>query len=139
MKKTQILFASFLLAMCVIFAGCNCPQNNECKFKASVNYKIIDGVIVLDEPQRTAGQKSMLEFRAKPLETVRVGFVGLGMRGPGAVSRFSKIEGVAINGLCDKYADRAEKCQRYLENANMPKAKVYSGDEGYKQLWTNAS
>ena len=133
MKKTKILFNSLLLTMCVIFAGCNCPQNNS-NFKASVNYKIIDGVIVLDEPQRTAGQKSMLEFRAKPLETVRVGFVGLGMRGPGAVSRFSKIEGVAINGLCDKYAERAEKCQGYLERANMPKAKVYSGDEGYKQL-----
>ena len=134
MKKTQILFASFLLAMCAMFAGCNCPQNNEGKFKASVNYKIVDGIIELDEPQRTAGQKSVLEFRAKPLETVRVGFVGLGMRGPGAVSRFSRIEGVAINGLCDKYADRAEKCQGYLERANMPKAKIYSGDEGYKQL-----
>jgi diguanylate cyclase (GGDEF)-like protein len=56
------------------------------------------------------------------------------MRGPGAVSRFSRIEGVAINGLCDKYADRAERCQGYLERANMPKAKIYSGDEGYKQL-----
>lgn len=132
MKKTQILFAPLLLAICIIFIGCNCPK--EGKYKASVNYKIVDGTIVLDEPKRAAGQKSMLEFRAKPLETVRVGFVGLGMRGPGAVSRFSKIEGVAINGLCDKYAEKAERCQGYLERAGMPKAKIYSGDEGYKQL-----
>ena len=84
MKTTKFIFSSLLLAMCVVFAGCNCPKNNsqEGKFKASVGYKIIDGTIVLDEPQRVAGQKSMLEFRAKPLETVRVGFVGLGMRAP---------------------------------------------------------
>ena len=136
MKKTKTIFASLLLAMCVMFVGCSCPSSkcDENKFKASVGYKIVDGVIVLDEPQRAAGQKSMLEFRTKPMETVRVGFVGLGMRGPGAVQRFSKIEGVAINGLCDKYAERAERWQGVLENAGMPKAKIYSGDEGYKQL-----
>ena len=111
MKKTKTIFASLLLAMCVMFVGCSCPSSkcDENKFKASVGYKIVDGVIVLDEPQRAAGQKSMLEFRTKPMETVRVGFVGLGMRGPGAVQRFTNIEGVAINGLCDKYAERAEE------------------------------
>ena len=104
MRRTKTILGALLFAVCLMFTGCGCPQESACqanKFKASVDYKIVDGVIVLDEPQRAPGQKSMLEFRAKPLETVRVGFVGLGMRGPGAVQRFTNIEGVAINGLCD--------------------------------------
>ena len=125
-----LLIAVVLAAVCVM----SHLGENKSLFKASVNYRIIDGVIHLDEPVRDASQQSMLEFRAEPLETVRVGFVGLGMRGPDAVDRFSRIEGVAINGLCDKYAERAERCQVYLKNAGMPEAKVYSGDEGYKAL-----
>ena len=135
MRKTKFILGVLLLAISFLATGC-CSKNGQQEnlFKASVNYNIVDGVIVLDEPQRAPGQKSMIEFRAKPLETVRVGFVGLGMRGPGAVERFTHIEGVAINGLCDKYAERAERCQGYLDKAGMPKAKVYSGEEGYKQL-----
>lgn len=136
MKKTKLILGALLLAVALTMTGCNCPKSNRQAnlFKASVDYKIVDGVIVLDEPKRAPGQKSMLEFRTEPMEIVRVGFVGLGMRGPGAVKRFTHIEGVAINGLCDKYADRAERCQEHLDKAGMPKAKVYSGDEGYKQL-----
>ena len=137
MRKTKTILGMLLFAISLMFTACSCPQN-DCQqnnlYKASVDYKIVDGVIVLDEPQRAPGQKSMIEFRAKPLETVRVGFVGLGMRGPGAVERFTHIEGVQINGLCDKYAERAERCQGYLDKAGMPKAKIYSGEEGYKQL-----
>ena len=135
MKSRKSIIGTLLIAV-VLAAVCVMSHLGENKslFKASVNYRIIDGVIYLDEPERSPSQQSMLEFRAEPLETVRVGFVGLGMRGPDAVDRFSRIEGVAINGLCDKYAERAERCQVYLKNAGMPEAKVYSGDEGYKAL-----
>ena len=114
-------------------AGCSNRSSNAL-YKASVEYHINDGVIILDEPERAPGQSSVLELRTAPMDIVRVGFVGLGMRGPGAVERFTYIEGVAINGLCDKYADRAERCQVYLDRAGMPRATVYSGDEGYKEL-----
>ena len=66
-------------------------------------------------PVRPAGQKDVLQLTAPPLETVRVGFIGLGMRGPGAVERFSQIEGTDIKGLCDVEADRVEECQKLLD------------------------
>ncbi len=132
MKLTKLFFGA--IAATMLFASCNAQKQEEPKFKASVNYQIIDGQIVLDEPQRAPGQESLLEFRVAPIDTVRVGFVGLGMRGPGAVERFTHIDGVKIVGLCDKYADRAESCQVHLRNAGMPDATIYSGDEGYKQL-----
>ena len=61
-------------------------------------------------------------------------FVGLGMRGPGAVERFTYIPGVQIVALCDYEQERAEKCQKFLQKASMPKAAVYSGEKGYEQL-----
>jgi predicted dehydrogenase len=71
---------------------------------------------------------------APKLDKVRVGIIGLGMRGPGAVGRMSFIEGVEIKALCDKYPDRVTKAQEILTKAGLPKAKEYSGNEGWKAL-----
>ncbi len=77
---------------------------------------------------------NMCGYAAPKLPTVRVGVVGLGMRGPGAVDRLSYIEGVEIKALCDKYADRVEKAQSILIKKGLPPAKSYSGEEGWKAL-----
>ncbi len=86
-------------------------------------------------PKRPAGQQSALGLRTAPLQTVRVGFVGLGMRGPDAVSRWCHIEGTDIKALCDVEADRVEACQRLLRQNGRPEAATYSGStEVYKAL-----
>ena len=92
------------------------------------------GTIVVETPERPAGQESALGMTLPKMNVVRVGFVGLGMRGPGAVERFTHIPGVKIAALCDYEADRAERCQGYLRKASLPKADIYSGEEGYKAL-----
>ena len=86
-------------------------------------------------PERPAGQRDALQLTAPPMKTVRVGFIGLGMRGPGAVERFSQIEGTDIKGLCDVEADRVEDCQKLLEKLGRPRATGYSGStEAYKAM-----
>ncbi len=81
---------------------------------------------------------NMSGYAAPKLDKVRVGFVGLGMRGPGAVQRYSHIEGVEIVALCDKYDDRVEKAQKILEKQGLPKAKSYSGSEdAWKKMVEN--
>lgn len=86
-------------------------------------------------PARPAGQKDVLQLTAPPIETVRVGFIGLGMRGPGAVERFAQIEGTEIIGLCDVEADRVDSCQLLLEKLGRPHAAAYSGStEAYKEM-----
>lgn len=102
--------------------------------QAEAKDKKSDGIIRTEIPQRPAGQKDLVGFRCDPMETVRVGFIGLGMRGPGAVSRFTHIPGVEIKALCDLYPERVEKAQAILTGANLPKAKAYSGEEGWKKL-----
>ena len=84
-------------------------------------------MIETEVPERPAGQTDVLQLTAPPMDTVRVGFIGLGMRGPGAVERFAQIEGTAIKGLCDVEADRVEACQELLEGLGRPRATGYSG------------
>jgi predicted dehydrogenase len=58
---------------------------------------------------------NMSGFAAPKIDTVRVGIVGLGMRGPGAVDRLSKIENVEIKALCDLRAEKVEAAQQQLK------------------------
>ena len=92
------------------------------------------GTIVLDTPQRPAGQQDVIGLTAPKCETVRVAFVGLGMRGPGAVNRFAHIPGVEIVALCDYEENRAEACQRYLRKQGLAPAAVYYGEKGYEEV-----
>ncbi len=92
------------------------------------------GTIVVDTPARPAGQKDAINLTTPKIQTVRVAFVGLGMRGPGAVERWTHIPGVQIVALCDYEAGRAEANQQYLKKAGLAPATIYSGAEGYKEL-----
>ena len=121
MKRFLLLLCAFAGAL--LFSGCQ-----------SEGYKTIDGVIVFDTPAREPGQKSVLGLKTPPMETVRVGFIGLGMRGPGAVERFTHLHGVDIKALCDLYPERVDSAQAILARRGFPAAEAYSGEEGWKQL-----
>ncbi len=70
---------------------------------------------------------NMSGFAAPKLDTVRVGIVGLGMRGPGAVDRLSKIQGVEIKALCDLLPERVEKAKEMLKST-VHSPQGYSGN-----------
>jgi predicted dehydrogenase len=92
-------------------------------------------LISVETPARPAGQESVLGLAADPIDTVRVGFVGLGMRGSSAVHRFTSVPDSKITALCDIENDRVQKCAEYLENKGLPKAETYGGEEeSWKQL-----
>ncbi len=95
----------------------------------------IPNLIVTEVPKRAEGQTDVIQLRAPKLDTVRVGFIGLGMRGPSAVSRFTHIPGVKINAICDIRPERIELVQKLLKDANLPAPVSYSGDENaWKKL-----
>ena len=78
---------------------------------------------------------NMSGFAAPKIDVVRVGVIGLGSRGPGAVERLAKIDGLEIKALCDKLPDRVEKAQAILTRNGLPAAKGYSGStEIWKEL-----
>ena len=92
------------------------------------------GTIVIDSPARPAGQQHALGLKVAPIKTVRVAFVGLGMRGEWAVMRFAHIPGVEIVALCDYEEPRAERFQKYLREAGLAPADIYYGENGYKEV-----
>lgn len=85
-------------------------------------------VIELPVPAREPGQTDVLNLVTEPIDTVRVAFVGLGMRGGDAVRRFTYIPGVKIVALCDVYEDRVKASNKALQDKGLPAAQEYFGD-----------
>src|SRR6188768_210401 len=81
------------------------------------------------ESNKTYAQKfNMSGYAAPKLETVRIGFVGLGNRGPGAVNRMRKIEGVDIKALWDIRPEKVNAVKKSLEGSSH-NPQVYTGKE----------
>ena len=130
--KSIILSACMAVNPIVISASGQTADKNINEYGTEWQWN--EGTIEVESPQRAPGQKSVLGLALPAMESVRVGFVGLGMRGPGAVERFTHIPGVEIKALCDYEQTRAEDCQKYLEKASLPKADIYYGENGYEEL-----
>ncbi len=97
-------------------------------------YEVNNGRVTTHVPERQSGQLPALGLRTSKLPVVRVGFVGLGMRGSDAVERWTHIPGIQVVALCDYEVQRADACQQALEKASMPRAAVYHGEKGYEEL-----
>ena len=91
-------------------------------------------VLSLFSNQHDEQHFNMCGYAAPKIETVRIGIIGLGMRGSEAVRRLSYIDGLEIIALCDKYPDRVASAQKTLEESQRPKAREYAGEEGWKAL-----
>ena len=92
-------------------------------------------ILKTDIPVRPAGQENVIGLTAEPMETVRIGVVGLGMRGGDAVVRLSYVPGAAITALCDVLPERIAASQKDLASLGKPAAKEFTGaDDAWKQL-----
>ncbi|QDH77646.1 Gfo/Idh/MocA family oxidoreductase [Echinicola soli] len=73
---------------------------------------------VLRQSKRKNNQRfNMSGYGAPKLDTVRAGFIGLGMRGPGHVERMSKIKGVEIKAICDLVPEKVDKVKEMLKDS----------------------
>ncbi len=88
---------------------------------------------VLDTIYREAYRKhpqqfNMCGYAAPKLDTVGIGFVGVGARGSGAVERMSRIDGVRIAAICDELNEAAQAAKARIKTSGHP-AIVYAGKE----------
>lgn len=119
------------LGVAAVLAGCS--QNSE-KIEASMPARIEDGMIVLRTPEREPGQEPALQLVCEPIDTVRVGFIGIGDRGSEAVRRYTYLDGVKITSVCDHHQEAMDRAQEILTGRNLPKAEEFCGEEAWKQL-----
>ncbi len=68
-------------------------------------------------PNQKSTHFNMSGYRAPKLNTVRVGFIGLGMRGPTHLNAITKLEGAEVKGVCDIRRDHAEKAEKMAKDA----------------------
>ena len=76
-KHTAILSMAFAAIMSL-----GTMQTDAQSLSPSTKWQWDKGKIVIESPERPAGQKDVLQLALPKMKTVRVGFVGLGMRGP---------------------------------------------------------
>ena len=87
-----------------------------------------------EEPARPAGQESVLKLACEPLDTVRVGFIGLGSRGKGAIERYVYLPDAKVVALCDLDSANVNKANEILTSHKLPAADIYVGEDVWKEM-----
>lgn len=71
---------------------------------------------------------NMCGYQAPKLDTVRVGFIGIGNRGYANLNQMTYLEGVHIKAICDIVQYRIDDAQRLLIKKGIQEAQVYTGN-----------
>jgi len=71
---------------------------------------------------------NMCGYAAPKIDRVRVGLIGLGSRGTGAVHRLLQIDNLEIRAISDQHEDRVKKVQEVIQSSGMPAAAEYFGN-----------
>lgn len=129
MKKLKLFSLAFAAMLSLGFQSANAQS-----LSPTTKWHWNKGKIVIETPQRPEGQKDVLGLALPKKKVVRIGLVGLGMRGPGAVENFSLIPGVQVVALCDYEEKRAVKQNERLRKNGLAPAAVYNGEKGYEAL-----
>lgn len=129
MKKLKLFSLAFAAMLSLGFQSANAQS-----LSPTTKWHWNKGKIVIETPQRPEGQKDVLGLALPKKKVVRIGLVGLGMRGPGAVENFGLIPGVQVVALCDYEEKRAVKQNERLRKNGLAPAAVYYGEKGYEAL-----
>lgn len=79
--------------------------------------------------------KSVMGLQCEPLEKVKVGVIGLGMRGPGAVFRLAAIPGVEVVALCDLFENRVtNQAKKLVERGKKAPKQYFGSPDAWKKL-----
>jgi hypothetical protein len=86
-------------------------------------------------PEAAVVQAASTLLTAPPIETVRVGFVGIGLQGSGHVNNLLKIDGCRITAVCDIRTERTDWASRAIVDKGHPVPAVYSrGPRDFERL-----
>lgn len=102
---------------------------------ASVGLAAHAAANVSTPPAAKPGQERVFGLKHPPLETVRIGFVGVGNRGLFLLGNLLEIEGVRITAVCDIVPDRVKNAQkRVTAKGQLEPAAFSNGERDYESL-----
>jgi hypothetical protein len=82
-----------------------------------------------------ANAQSNTPFSAPPIETVRIGYVGIGGQGSSHVNNLLKIPGCRITAVCDIRTERTDWATKVITAAGQPAPAVYNhGPRDFERL-----
>jgi predicted dehydrogenase len=88
---------------------------------------------LLADSRRQPGPRDPFDLR--PLESIRVGFVGVGHQGTSHVENFLKLDGVEIRAICDVNAERLAHARQLVTAAGRPEPAAYGrGPEDFRRM-----
>ena len=82
------------------------------------------GRIHLQAPQ--LGMAPQHPLLTDPIETVRVGYVGVGLQGSGHCRNLLRIPGARLSAVCDIIPEKVERWQRQVVEAGFPDCLLYT-------------
>jgi len=90
--------------------------------------------MIVSKGEKGTNQTDVLQLACDPIESVRIGFIGLGKRGKEAFNNFLYIDGVEIVAICDMVDENIAIVNNTLNRHNKKIAEVYSGDECWRSV-----
>ena len=86
-------------------------------------------------PARTARQRSVFGLKAEPMQTVRVGMIGVGGRGTSLLGNLLDIEKVRITAVCDIVSGKVQQAASMVTKKGQPLPATFSnGETDYENL-----
>jgi hypothetical protein len=84
------------------------------------------GLVMSATAEAQAKGEARTQFKVKPIDTVRVGFVGVGGMGSTHVQNYLNLDGVQVKAICDIVPEKVERAQKWVVAAGQPRPTGYS-------------
>ena len=88
----------------------------------------------MDNEKNIETRESVLHLQCEPLECVRIGFIGLGVRAKRAVFRMMHIEGCRVTALCDLVEENIVEAEAIIASHGAAVPATYRGTNGWMRL-----
>ena len=84
---------------------------------------------------RPAKQQTMMGVKFEPRDVVRLGIVGVGLRGTSTLQEFLAIDKVVVNAVCDVVKDKCLRAAQLIEKAGQKTPGIYAnGERDFERL-----
>jgi len=84
---------------------------------------------------RRAQQRTMIGVRFEPRDVVRLGIIGVGLRGTEVLREFLAVDKVVVNAVCDVVSEKCTRAAQMIEKAGQKTPGIYAnGEKDFERL-----